>query len=391
MLDGEYGAVIKKCMEILTKIGDIYGADKLIPIESAQVAGVSYLTVGDSIFSFFKLLTKEPVKVKVPTWLNPAGMDLRQWEFMNISKKFAEKQLQIIRLYKELGVDTTLTCTPYLIGNIPRKGAHLAWSESSAIVMANSFFGAKTNREGGPSSLAAAITGLTANYGLHIDNNRQPTIYVKIDVSLDTYADFALLGYWYGETFHSQIPLFSSIQNFSMTNAKYLSSAIAASGSVALYHVEDVTPESKYLTYQHIQDRVKFGIDEKKEIIEKMQNDINDIELVVIGCPHISLEEIDLILSYCGKKHLKSNIEFWLFIARDLLKRHEVMKKLNQLKEKNVKIFADTCMVVSPAIRDNFNKILTNSAKAYFYLSKIPKMQVVFLPLKEIMKHVCNK
>lgn len=390
MLNGEYGEVIRKCMEILVKIGDIYNADKLIPIESAQIAGVSYLTVGDAIFSFFRMLTKEPVKVKVPTWLNPAGMDMRQWKYMNINEQFANKQLKIINTYKKLGIETTLSCTPYLIGKIPKQGSHLAWSESSAIAMANSYFGAKTNREGGPSSLAAAITGLTANYGLHIDENRNPIVYVKVESELNTYSDFALLGYWYGEKFHGKIPLFSGINDFSVIPAKYLSSAIAASGSVALYHVEGKTPESKEVSKQYVEESIVFDDIERKEVIEKLQTRLKEIELVVIGCPHVGIEELDLILSYCKDKELKKGTKLWVFMARALMERKEVAERIRKLAEKNIRIFSDTCMVVSPAIRENFTKIATNSAKAYFYLSMVENMEVVFLSLKEILEQICK-
>ena len=80
MLSGMKGEAIAKSMELIVKIGDVYDADQLIPITNAQVAGVSYLTVGESIFSYFELLSKDAVKVKVPTWLNPAGMDMKKWK-----------------------------------------------------------------------------------------------------------------------------------------------------------------------------------------------------------------------------------------------------------------------------------------------------------------------
>ena len=115
---------------------------------------------------------------RVPTTLNPAGMDLRAWRELGFSESFARRQQAVIEAYRRLGVRPTCTCTPYLVGNVPGLGEHVAWAESSAVSYANSVLGARTNREGGPSALAAAITGRTAAYGLHLDENRRATLLV---------------------------------------------------------------------------------------------------------------------------------------------------------------------------------------------------------------------
>ena len=163
ILNGKYGNAAKKSMEILVALGEIYGAKKLIPITSVQVAGVSYHNLGDAGLEYLEELAKDG-KVTIKTTLNPAGMDLTDWEKLGISKEFAEKQLKVIDAFKKLGIETTATCTPYLVGNKPNKNDHIAWSESSAVCYANSVLGAKTNREGGPSALAAAIIGKTPVY-----------------------------------------------------------------------------------------------------------------------------------------------------------------------------------------------------------------------------------
>ena len=153
ILAGELGAVKQKAMEILVALGDIYEAERLVPIKSAQIAGVSYKTIGDAGLEYLTDLTGS---VTVPTMLNPMGMDRYKWRQMGIDESFVEKQQAIIRKYELLGIDAQCTCTPYYV-NAPRKGSHLSWSESSAVSYANSVLGARTNREGGPSALAAAL------------------------------------------------------------------------------------------------------------------------------------------------------------------------------------------------------------------------------------------
>ena len=176
MLAGDQGAGVRKAMEIIVALGRIYGAERLGPVHSVQVAGVSYHNLGEAGLDFLREWADQGARARVVTTLNPAGMDLRAWRELGFSESFASRQLAVIEAYRRLGARVTCTCTPYLVGNLPQLGDHVAWAESSAVSYANSVLGARTNREGGPSALAAAITGRTALYGLHLDENRRPTL-----------------------------------------------------------------------------------------------------------------------------------------------------------------------------------------------------------------------
>ena len=205
ILNGEAGETLRQAIEILVALGDIYGADRLIPIKSAQIAGVSYKTMGDAGLEWISDLQG---KVKVPAILNPAGMDLEDWERLRISPDFAEKQKLIIQAYEKLGIRCECTCTPYTLeGFDVSYGDHLAWSESSAVSYANSVIGARTNREGGPSALSAALLGKTANYGFHLDENRVPEISIDVECSLQK-SDYGALGYVAGKLVGSKVPIF---------------------------------------------------------------------------------------------------------------------------------------------------------------------------------------
>src|SRR3989337_2914520 len=194
MLAGEEGYASRKSMEIRTALGGIYGAEQLIKVGSVQVAGVSYHNLGDAGLEFLNELAKDG-RVKVLTTLNPAGMDLENWRQLGISEDFAKKQNLVIDAFKRMGIIISCTCTPYLIGNLPRYGEHIAWSESSAVTFANSVIGAKTNREGGPSALAAAFVGKTPYYGLHLEKNRVPDIHVDVRAKLKKISDCVALGH----------------------------------------------------------------------------------------------------------------------------------------------------------------------------------------------------
>src|SRR6056297_875243 len=244
MLDGEAGEVKERLFRLLARLGDIYGAEKMIPVGSVQVAGVSYKSIGEPGTAFLEDMASKDAKAQVLTFLNPAGMDLEDYEELGFPKDFAKNQLRIINAFKQMGIVITSTCTPYLAGNLPRFREHIAWSESSAVSFSNSVIGARTNREGGPSALAASICGRTPEYGLHLWKNRQPTIEVHVDAELSYTSDYGALGYLVGKKVKNKIPFFTGITNANTDHLKSLGAAMAASGAVALYHIENLTPES---------------------------------------------------------------------------------------------------------------------------------------------------
>jgi hypothetical protein len=244
MYGGEEGLAVEKCMEILVALGDIYGAEKLVPITSAQISGVSYKTIGDAGLEFLEDLSID-AHVRVPSTLNPAGVDLQIWRELGFSEEFTKKQLAIVDAYRKMGVSTTCTCTPYLVGNVPTLGSHIAWSESSAVCYANSVLGARTNREGGPGALSAAICGRTAMYGYHLNKGRHPNLLVELETSVKG-SDFGAVGYIVGNTVGGGTPYFKFKNTPSTDQLKWLGAALASSGAVALYHVENTTPESKW-------------------------------------------------------------------------------------------------------------------------------------------------
>src|SRR5437870_12386304 len=146
-------------------------------------------------------------RVSVPTTVNPLGTDLAQWQALGVPPTFAERQGRIARAYEAMGVRRSFTCTPYLIGVRPTFGEHVAWAESSAVCFANSVLGARTNREGGPAALAAAIVGATPEYGLHTDEGRKPTTVVSVTTK-PRGLDFSLIGLVAGERVGAGLPYF---------------------------------------------------------------------------------------------------------------------------------------------------------------------------------------
>ncbi len=356
LLDGEKGPTLQKAMELLTALGDIYGADSLVPIKSAQIAGVSYKTIGDAGLEWISDLEG---KVVVPSILNPAGMDLERWREMGVDEEFAAKQTKIIEAYQRLGIRCECTCTPYHIdASLASFGDHLAWSESSAVSYANSVIGAKTNREGGPSALAAALIGKTANYGYHLDENRVPVITVQVDCQLSG-ADYGALGYLVGGLVGSDVPMFKLQLRPTNTDLKALGAAMAASGAVALYHVDRATPESG--SYQAPAETITIERSQLDEVFDKDGG--RDVDLAALGCPHYSHEELESAAKLLDG--VKVEKEVWIYTSRQV--RDASPDAVRRIEASGAKVFVDTCMVVSPAT-ERFGCVLTDSGKALKYI-----------------------
>jgi predicted aconitase len=384
ILNGDQGEVAERMLRLLSRLGDIYGADKMIPIGSVQVAGVSYKSIGEPGTAFLEDLAQNNAKVKVLTYLNPAGMDLENWEKIGFPKDFAKNQLRIMSAFKQMGIIVTSTCTPYLAGNLPRFREHIAWSESSAVSFSNSVIGARTNREGGPSALAAAILGKTPNYGLHLWENRQPHIKIKVNAQLEYNADFGALGWFVGKQIKNKIPYFSGIPSANTDHLKALGAAMAASGAVALYHVEGLTPEADLVNTDDLE-TIEIDNQDIKETYESLSKG-KEPDVVILGCPHASLREISQVAELIKDKHLKKPL--WICTSRVMKEAADRMGFTQIIEKAGGYIVADTCMVVSPIEKMGMKTTAVNSGKAANYLPGFCKQDVIFGNLKDLIKGV---
>ena len=382
MLAGEQGEVLERMFRLLARLGDIYGADRMISVGSVQVAGVSYKSIGDPGLEFLGDMAGKGAKVRVLTTLNPSGMDLVDWKELGFPDDFAEKQLRIMDAFKKMGIMMTATCTPYLVGNLPRFGEHIAWSESSAVSFANSVIGARTNREGGPSALAAALCGVTPNYGLHLDENRKPSVVVKVSAGLKDNSDFGALGYHVGKLVKKGVPYFKGIEHADVDQLKALGAAMAASGAVALYHAEGLTPEADIMNTKGLE-TIDVGERELRETYKAL-NTGKDPDIVILGCPHASLKEIATLACKLEGKHLRKPL--WICTSRVTKEAATRMGFTEIIEKAGGKVVADTCTVVSPIERMGYKITGVNSGKAANYLPGFCKQQVVFKSLDDLLE-----
>lgn len=361
MLEGKQGKATRKAMEIITTLGEIYGAKRLIPVSSVQIAGVSYHNLGEAGLEYLSEMAEDG-RTRVLTTLNPAGMDMEEWKKHGISEDFALNQQRVVDAFEKMGVITTCTCTPYLIGNLPHFGEHIAWAESSAVCFSNSVIGALTNREGGPSALASALTGRTAEYGLHLQENRVAQVKYEVQTELDQTDDFGLLGHVIGERTGKAIPYITGISHANTEHLKSFSASVATYGGVAIFHMEGITPN-------------RTTIPEKTEIVTRedlngartILDDIDaDIDFISVGCPHASIQEIATIADMLDGKQVTEGKTVWITTAKPTKDLAMKMGFYDKIEKAGAFLVADACCAVAP-LKGRFTGLMTDSAKACYY------------------------
>ncbi|RLI22592.1 hypothetical protein DRO54_00680 [Candidatus Bathyarchaeota archaeon] len=375
ILDGEYGWACQVCMRILVKLGELYGATRLIPISSAHISGISYKTIGDAAVNFLNAIIEKGAKTRVFSTLNPSSIDPCLVD--RLSKGLVEKQREILKLYEMMGAKLSLSCTPYY-EYAPPKNSNLAWAESSAVVYANSILGAWTNREGAPSALASAIIGKTPNYGVHQSENRKPSILIDVQFQPKDEVEYGALGYYVGRIAEDKIPFLRGLKNPSLDELKQLGAALASSGMVSMFH---------YGKEQRLTDKLEVVTvegEEIKAVMDELSPSKFTPDMIFIGCPHCSLKEIEMLANLVQGKKLKDNIEFWVCVSRYVKNKGE--KFIEIIKDSGAKVLTDTCAVVTWTDKLGIKKIMTNSVKAAHYLPTMNKAEVILASMRECVK-----
>lgn len=354
-------------MRLLVSLGELSDAERLVPVTSAHVSGASFKLIGDPGLEFLEDFATD-ARVAVPTTVNPLGTDLEQWRELGVPEEFARKQARVARAYEAIGARPIFSCTPYLLGVRPKRGEHVAWAESNAVCFANSVLGARTNREGGPSALAAAIVGATPDYGLHRAPARQPTIVFDVRAKIEGIG-FSLLGLLAGKETGDGVPYFRGL-SATEEDLKWLGAAVASSGSVGMFHLERVTPEWRTARTKGL--RVVRVTDGDLEAVRAHYSDGTDAELIALGSPQLSGVELAEIARLVAAK--LPRIPVWVFTSR--IVRDASPEAVAAIEARGGRVLADTCLEVT-LLEHRFHTVATPSGKGAYYLPSLCSQKVI--------------
>lgn len=383
ILNGEYGWVKARALQVIVKVGEALGAEKLVRIVHAHVSGVSYNNIGEPGLYFLQEFLEKGAKTAVYSTINPGCIDL-----MNNSKIIDQglyhNQLKINNTIEKMGFSPTYTCIPYF-HRPPAPKEHLAWGESNAVIIANSVFGAKTNREGGPIALAAAITGYTYYSGLHLDENRVAEKRVIISNRISE-KEYSAIGLWIGYNIYDIPVVEFSREKPSIYELKLLLSSAAASGKHGLIVIKNVTPKETYSL--NIDENIELELGDYIDLIGTPPSSGESI-LGYIGCPHLHPHEF-IRIYHLATKYRRVKNDNGLLISIPPFFYELFRQEISDLRTKGIEIVFGTCPIVSKLIKQ-YDCLVTNSGKSCFYMSRIHRINTYIASTGEIIDLVMEK
>jgi predicted aconitase len=399
MLDGAQGVAKQKAMELLVRYAEALGADRFVDTKNiAGVPGSSTVFLqkyfqehaGDgsfeAVFSLYDLDAAEvmPVKMAGGNCCHlQGGMDLEHWSELGMSREAMEHQRQDEAALARHGVRIMKTCTPYLAGNLPAKGEHCAWMESSAVVYCNSVIGARTNTEGRESTSAAMLTGKIPDWGFHRDEYRRATRLIEVKTPVESVMDWGMLGYFIGETVAEEIPVLTgAIRQADALRHKHFGAAAASSGGIEMYHVVGVTPEAESLEMalggREPVATIQYGTQERRRVYEVLNANAHDsnVDYVMLGCPHASIDQFGEVARLLDGKHIK--IHLWMFTSRAVKTVADMSGFTKKIEDAGGLVMTDTCSSIARAVPKGTKVAALDSAKQVHYLPAMTGVEAWF-------------
>jgi cis-L-3-hydroxyproline dehydratase len=384
MASGKQGRGLEKCIKFLIKYGEAFGAERLVRVASAHVFNAFP-------FDLLEELTEDVGQAAAFTTTHPfmSLCDPLSYEKMGISKeqcilKNSEHERRSA-IYDRLGFFKTYSCVPMYLGNFPKKGDYVSWFGSSTQLFVNSIIGARQNRDGAVVNMAIALTGRAPLWGLFLDRNRHAEVLFNVE-TLDTLSltasDFGAIGYYIGGIAQEKNVAINGLnRDIPLERLKYLLHPISTSGAVSICHLIGITPEAPDLKTAmggHTGlEEIHIGHEEISKTREKYYRESGTVDLVILGCPHCSLQELKEIAALLKNRKVGPNQALWIGTAHQLYDLAETMGYADIIEKANGMV-SRSCMATIPdcPIPERVQTVATNSFKTAHYISAISKDRI---------------
>jgi predicted aconitase len=309
MLAGERGEAVRRALDLQIKVGDFFGADDFVSIDSAHMMA-EIESMGEPCLAWVEEMADLGGRAVVPTTSNPRSVDVALWEALGQDERQVQLELRLTRALERLGILTLDTCINYQTVSPPRFGEHVAWGDTGTVIFANAVAGARSNFEGGPVALAAALTGRTARYGYHLPEQRLGTALVEVRDQPTCTSDWGALGCWIGRQISDywQVPVLSGVTvEPTVDQLKQLGACLASYGSLAMFHLVGVTPEARTLdeAFGGCQPARRLVLEpgDLKRTYETFQPERRRPDVVAFTAPQLSVVELrDLAALLAGRR-----------------------------------------------------------------------------------------
>jgi predicted aconitase len=356
ILEGERGAYLAQCMRWLVEWGEVMGARRmvavdnthvLLPVPNRMASGASPETL-KQYMADLELACSEHTHPRCTCTVHTLFLTLDELDVPENDPVQVQMQRALEQKAIWAGYLPTYTCAPYLVGNVPLKGEICAWTESSAVVYANSILGARTTRHGTESANAASLLGLVPEFGVLLDENRAGTLRIEVAAPLACPTDWGALGYWSGKRAGLGIPVFCGLRRPTQEEAKQLCAALASSGGVTMCHIVGVTPEAPTLeaAFQGTPPPISAIFDERaltETYVSLSAHTGAEVDMVILGCPHASLREIAQIAALLDGKRVAEGVRLWVCTARGTQRNAAYLGYVETIEAAGGRVLCDTC------------------------------------------------
>ena len=369
MLEGVEGSAAQQAMRIICAVAVQQGASHLLDVTRAHIDGCIYASPANLVFA--QKVAALGAQVRIPTTMNAISVDLANWASQGVPAEFGGPAAKLAEAYVAMGCQPTFTCSPYLLPAAPVAGEVIAWSESNAVIFANSVLGARTPKHADFLDLCMAITGRAPAAGVYLDDNRRPGRI--IDVALPDRIDDAfwpLVGYVAGQASPDRIPLLCGLASArpSPDDLKALCAAFGTTSAAPMLHIEGVTPEAE-LSQADDADYAVINQSALQEAWAHLHAGPEQVDLVAIGSPHASLGECRAFADALAGRSRHPDVAVIITAGRDVIAAAGEDGTLARLQDAGVRVLQDLCWctISEPVFPPSARTVMTNSGKYAHY------------------------
>ena len=366
MLDGREGEATAQAMRILCAMAVNQGATRLIDVTQGHIDGCIYASPAN--LTFAEKMADMGARVRIPTTMNAISVDHGNWRAQGVPPSFGGPAQRLADAYVRMGCQPSFTCSPYLLDSAPSEGEAIAWSESNAVIYANSVLGARTAKHPDFLDLCSAMTGRAPLSGVYLDENRQARRILEIDLpeGIDD-AFWPLIGYLAGKFAPDRIPLLRGLAPAGPTPEalKALCAAFGTTSAAPMLHVEGVTPEAFHVAPEA--DVVRITRKDMVQAWELLNDGPETVELVAIGSPHASILECRALAeALAGRQAVVATI---VTAGRKVMEAAQAEGTLARLTGSGVQVLPDLCWcsISEPVFPPGTRALMTNSGKYAHY------------------------
>jgi predicted aconitase len=396
MLDGKHGKLKAQAMKKVVEYANILNAEELAEVTMAHVfcGNHGYLsaakkdTVAETVsvmqYCSDELMPQDDFVCYCQSDCGP--MDPVNYGKMNVTEEEATKNKEFLDFYLKQGVNLVGTCVPYMCGFIPLRGEHYVSSESHAVTLMNSMWGACGNSDGLEAGFWAAACGRIPKWGNHIMENRKGTHVFNIKCSLKTSQDWDLLGYTIGRMLptHS-IPVLNELKDRpNIFNVKYFFAAMATTSGPEMCHMVGITPEAPDIETAlggkapvSTIDITKDDLDESYRILNG-GNPSTKIDYISMGCPHYSIEELRKIAHLLKGKKIAQGTTLHIWTANPIKETADRCGYTKTIEESGAIVLTSSCPLTSDKMPPNTKNAAFDSAKQAHYIAPSGKVAVYY-------------